>query len=66
MTNLQHIGFAPTRFDRDVWINLDESGDRYEYICTYVDNFMIASKAPEEVMELIKKEYHIKGKGTPD
>ena len=65
-TNLRHIGFASTIFGRNVWIKVDESGDHYEYICTYVDNFMIASKASEDVMELIKKEHHIKGKGPPD
>ena len=54
LTTLRHIGFAPTIFDRDVWIKLAESVDHYEYICTYVDNFMIASKAPEDGMELIK------------
>ena len=27
---------------------------------------MIASKAPEDVMELIKKGYQIKGEGPPD
>ena len=65
-TTLRSIGFATTIFDRDVWINLDESGDQYEYICTYVDNFMISSKAPEIIMDLIKNEYHIKGKGPPE
>ena len=63
---LRHIRFAPTRFDRVVWINLAKYGDHYDYIYTYVDHFMITYKAPEDVMELIKKEYHIKGKGSPD
>ena len=27
---------------------------------------MIAYKSPEDVMEIIKKEYHIKGEGPPD
>ena len=63
---LRHIWFAPTIFGWDVLIKLANSGDHYEYICTYVDGFMISSKAPEDVMELIKKEHHIKGKGPPD
>ena len=46
-TTLLHIGFAPTIFDKDVWIKLAESGDHYAYICTYVDNFMIASNQTE-------------------
>ena len=49
-TTLRHIRFAPTIFDRDVLIKLAKSGDHYEYICTYVDDFMISSKAPEDVM----------------
>ena len=65
-TTLRHIGFAPSKFDRDVLIKLAKSGDHYNYICTYVDDFMIASKAPEGVMEIIKKEYYIKVEGPPD
>ena len=29
LTNLQSIGFTPTRFDRYVWIKLENSGDHY-------------------------------------
>ena len=63
---LRYIGFKPTRFDRGVWIKLAESGDHYEYICNYVDNFLIPVKHPDNIMELIKKEYHIKGEGLPE
>ena len=42
-STLRSIGFSPTRFDRYVWIKLADSGDFYEYICTYVDNFLITS-----------------------
>ena len=55
LVTLRPIGFSPTIFDRDVWIKPDESGDHYEYICTYVSNFMIVYKAPEIIMNLIKK-----------
>ena len=34
LTTLRSIGFASTRFDGDLWIKLEESGDHYEYICT--------------------------------
>ena len=36
-STLRSIIFIPTIFDRDVWIKLAESGDHYEYICTYVE-----------------------------
>ena len=49
-----------------MWIKLADSGDLYEYICTYVDDFLIASKKPDVIMDLIKKEYHIKGEGPPE
>ena len=41
---LRSFGFTQTRFDNDVWIRLDESGEMYEYICTHVDDFMIKVK----------------------
>ena len=55
-STLRSIGFNPTRFYRDFWIKLVESGDHYEYICTYVDDFLVASKEPDVIMELIRKE----------
>lgn len=38
---LYNMGFEPTRYDNNVWIRsrMDESG--YDYICTYVDDFLI-------------------------
>ena len=55
-STLRSIIFKPKRFDRNVWIKLAESVYRYEYICTYVDDFLIASKEPDVIIELIKKE----------
>jgi len=63
--SLRSYGFEPTRYDKDVWIRLSEGKIHYEHICTYVDDFMIASKQPEAVMELIKKEHSVKGEGPP-
>ena len=63
--SLRFIEFNPMIFDRNVWIKLAEYGDHYEYICTYVEYFLISAKNPEKIMELIKKEYHIKGEGPP-
>jgi len=63
--SLHSYGFEPTRYDKDVWIQLSEDKTHYEHICTYVDDFMIVSKQPEAIMELIKKEYGVKGEGPP-
>ena len=50
-STLLSIGFISMIFDRDVWIKL--AGDHYEYICIYVDDFLIASKKPDVIMDLI-------------
>ena len=64
---LRSFGFSQTRFDNDVWIRLDESGEQYEYICTHVDDFMICSKDPDRVMKEIESIYLVKdsSKGEP-
>eukprot|EP00957_Ditylum_brightwellii_P121016 9229095-Ditylum_brightwellii.AAC.2 len=65
---LRSFGFKQTRFDNNVWICLDKSGKMYEYICTYVDDFMICSKEPDKVMKEIESVYLVKdsSKGPPD
>ncbi len=64
--SLRGIGFAPTRYDNDVWIRLNEDGDCYDYVCTHVDDFMIVGKDPQAVMDLIQSLYAIKSIGPPD
>ena len=65
---LRSFGWKQTRFDNDVWIRLDESGKMYEYLCTHVDDFMIASRKPETAMEEIQSVYLVKdsSKGPPE
>ena len=65
---LRSFGFKQTRYDNDVWIRLDESGEHYEYICTHVDDFMICSRNPKRVMDEICSVYLVKesSKGPPD
>jgi len=62
-TPLHSYGFKPTRYDKDVWIQLSENKTHNEYICTYVDDFMIAPKKLEAIMELIKKKHSSKDEG---
>ena len=38
------MGFMPTRYDPDVWHELQENGRGYDYISTYVDDFVIMAK----------------------
>jgi hypothetical protein len=41
---LYTLGFNPTRFDPDVWYKLREDNKGYDYISTYVDDFLITAK----------------------
>jgi hypothetical protein len=40
------MGFNPTRYDLDVWIKRRNENDGYDYISTYVDDFLITAKEP--------------------
>ena len=65
---LRSFGFVPTRFDNDVWIRLDATEKCYGYVCTHVDDFMIASKDPGKIMEEIETVFKVKdnSKGPPN
>jgi Reverse transcriptase (RNA-dependent DNA polymerase) len=63
---IRGLKFLPTRYDKDVWYRVSEDKQCYEYICTHSDDFMIASKKPELVMQGLKEIYAIKSEGPPD
>ncbi len=63
---LHTLGFSPTRFDNDVWIKLREDGTGYDYISTYVDDFLITAKDPWYYMKQLQEVYLIKEPKTPD
>ena len=44
LQRLYKLGFNPTRFDPDVWYKLREDSKGYDYISTYVDDFLITAK----------------------
>ena len=43
---LYGMGFIPTRFDPNVWLKKREDEKGYDYISTYVDDFLITAKNP--------------------
>ena len=63
---LRSDGWHPTRYDRDVWIRLHKPSKTYEYVCTYVDDFMIFSRNPDSIMAWFKSKFQIKGDGSPE
>ena len=65
-TTLRDLGFEPTRFDRDCWIREHKDGKTYEYVCSYVDDFILFSKSPYKIMKKLEDVYTIKDIGPPD
>ena len=63
---IRGLGFTNTRYDKDVWLRKSACGTYYEYICTHSDDFMIASRDPQQVMDSIKVTYNVKSEGPPE
>lgn len=60
---LWQMGFRPSRAEPDIWMRA--CGDHYEYIAVYVDDLLIASKRPREIIKaLMAKPHAFKLKGT--
>lgn len=61
------MGFVPSKADSDVWMR--DRGDHYEYIAKYIDDLLIVSKNPMDVIAELEKPngpYGLKGTGTPE
>jgi Reverse transcriptase (RNA-dependent DNA polymerase) len=63
---LRGLNFRSARYDKDVWIRLSKDGMHYEYVCTHSDDFMIAARKPQAIMDAIKETYNVKSEGPPD
>ena len=53
-----------SKAETDLWIR--DKGTHYEYIGTYVDDLLIASKNPAKIIEDLKQYYILKGVGIPE
>ena len=62
---LRGMGFKPTKADHDLWIK--DYITHYEYLCTWVDDIIVASKNARAILEefRVKARYTLKGVGTP-
>ncbi len=65
-STLYNLGFQPTRFDPDVWIKKRLDGSGYDYISTYVDDFLITAVDPWMYMKKLQEIYVIKDSKYPD
>jgi len=59
---LRDMGFFPCIAEPDVWMR--DTGEKYEYVCVYVDDLAIVMAKPEEFIELLKTKYNYKLKGV--
>lgn len=59
---VKSMGFTPTRADPDVYIrkNYRNNSEYYEYLLVYVDDVLVVSHAPEDIMKQIGTEFEIK------
>ena len=64
--NLRDMGFYQCKADFDLWIR--NMGDHYEYVAVIVDDLLIFSKDPDEIIKDLEKVfgYELKGVGTPE
>ena len=62
---LHSMGFTPTRYDPDVWLRRRDDGTGYDYISTYVDDFLITAKEPWPFMKQLQEVYKIKDPAAP-
>ena len=63
---LYSMGFKPTRYDHDVWYKLRDDESGYDYISTYVDDFLITAKDAWSYMKHLQSIYTIKEPKHPE
>ena len=62
---IRRLGFKPSKADADLYIR-EMKGSHFEMIATYVDDLLIFSKKPMDLISEFKKEYNLKGVGEPE
>ncbi len=58
------MGFFPSKAEEDIWMR--DCGDHYEYLAVYVDDLLIASRKPQEIIDALTSapnNYKLKGTG---
>ena len=56
------LGFNPSKADPDLWYR--DKGDHYEYITTYIDDLLIASRNLESIIQAMEECYILNGVGV--
>lgn len=61
---LRSMDFFPSKAEPDIWMR--DKGDHYEYIAVYVDDLLIASRNPQEIIDGLEGDpgkFKLKGTG---
>ena len=58
------MNFTPCQADHDLWMR--NKGSHWEYIATYVDDLLVFSKDPMQIINTIKKTYDLQGVEAPE
>ncbi len=61
--SLRAQGFRSSYADPAIWMR--EQDDHWEYICVWVDDMLIMSKNTQGILDILEKEYTLKGVGFP-
>ena len=61
---LKKMEFKPSQADPDLWFK--DCGTHYEYIARYVDDILIFSKEPQELIKCLQVTYSLQGVGVPE
>jgi hypothetical protein len=61
---LRSLGFTKSYAGSALWIRRKD--DHYEYMSTLVDDILIYSKEPEEIITILEGIYNLRGIGIPD
>ena len=57
-STLRRLGFVLSKVDYDLWMR--KVNDHYEYIVTWVDDLLVFSKYPMEIIDQVKEIYDLK------
>ena len=61
---LRSLGWFPSKAENDVWMK--DCGSHFEYLAVYVDDILVASKDPKQIMVELQKTYIVRGIEMPD
>ncbi|KAL7581370.1 hypothetical protein ACA910_021962 [Epithemia clementina (nom. ined.)] len=60
---MKDLGFLPSKADPYIWYRENKDGTKYEYVAIYVDDLLIASENPKELIDQLKEKFKLKIKG---